>query len=148
MNTPLTCLVLAAAALLSSCASPLERRMEHHPELLAKLSETDRQAVRRGQVHEGMSKDAVYLAWGRPGQVSAGKRDGKVLERWSYRQYEPVVTETYGFGFGVGYWGRHRGGFYDPYMYDAPAVSYVPVPGRWVEFVNGKVTGFLVPRAY
>ena len=149
MNTSTSLLLAATALLLASCAAPRELRVEHHPELFSKLTEKDKQEVRQGRVHEGMSKDAVFLAWGKPSHVSMGKRDGKTFERWQYRGYEPVFVNSYGFGGGFGYWGRHGGGvFYDPYMFGGPTVSYVPVDGPFVEFVNGKVTSFLVPRPY
>ena len=138
---------MAAMALLASCAAPRELRVEHYPELYAKLNEKDKQDVRAGKVHEGMTKDAVFLAWGRATSVSVGKRDGKSYERWNYQGYRPVVTDSYGFGFGFGggYWGRHGGYYYDPMFYPSTTVSYVPVEGRFAEFVDGKVTSFLAP---
>ena len=150
MNTSTTFVLAATALLLASCASPRELRVEHHPELFAKLSEKDKLDVRQGRVHEGMTKDAVFLAWGKPSHVSMGKRDGKTVERWRYQAYQPVMTESYGFGMGVGigggYWGRHGYGYYyDPMFYASPSVSYVPVEGRSVEFVDGKVTAFMAP---
>ena len=139
--------LLVATALLSSCVNPIERRVSFYPGLYSHLTEAEKQSVHSGEVKEGMSKDAVYLAWGAPGRVAVGKREGKTYERWGYQEYRPVFTEGYGMGVGVGYWGRHRayGGFYDPYFYGAPAVAYVPTDGRYVEFVNGRVTAFLWP---
>ncbi|MDB6118849.1 MAG: hypothetical protein JWO08_2630 [Verrucomicrobiaceae bacterium] len=143
---------MAAAMTLSSCVNPIERRVSYYPGLYSHLSEKEKQAVHMGKVEEGMSKDAVYLAWGAPGRVAVGKRGGKPFERWGYQSYRPVFTGGYGYGygmgFGVGYWGRHRGfygGFYDPAFYGAPVVTYVAAEGRYVEFVNGRVTAFLAP---
>lgn len=146
-----TLLFLAAAAmLLSSCVSPIERRVSSFPGMYSKLNEDEKKAVQMGQVREGMSRDAVYLAWGNPTRIMTGKREGKAYERWGYMAYQPVVMDGYGVGMGMGYWGgRHYrgfgGGFYEPWYYGGPAVAYVPTDGRHVEFVNGKVTSFLSP---
>jgi hypothetical protein len=131
---------LAVSLLLASCVSPIEGRITRNPELFARLTEAERQNVRIGVVKEGMSKDAVFLAWGRPARVAAGKRDGQTFERWSYLQYEPVYYSDFNIGWG---YGRCR---HDPYYRVGPSVEYVPVPGRAVEFSNGKVSGYLIPR--
>ena len=128
--------------LLTSCATPLERRITRNPELYSKLSEPEKQSVQRGEIREGMSKDAVFFMWGKPDRVSNGTREGKNFERWSYTNYEPIYRPTiYG---GVGLYGGC--GFHDPYLFGGPVVDYVPTQGASVEFVNGKVSGFLIPR--
>lgn len=128
--------------LLTSCATPLERRITRNPELYSKLSEPEKQSVQRGEIREGMSKDAVFFMWGKPDRVSNGTREGKNFERWSYTNYEPIYRPTiYG---GVGLDGGC--GFHDPYLFGGPVVDYVPTQGASVEFVNGKVSGFLIPR--
>ncbi len=147
----------AAALLLSSCVSPIQRRVSAFPGMYSELSEKEKEAVQMGQVREGMSRDAVYLAWGNPTRIMTGKREGKSFERWGYVAYQQVVAPGYGYGYGygygagigVGYWGgrHHRGygGFYEPFYYGGPAVAYVPTDGRHVEFVGGKVTSYLGP---
>ena len=142
-------LYLAALLMLglASCASPIERRVSHNPQIYNKLSTADQQAVRSGRIREGMSKEAVFLAWGRPDRVAAGKRDGKNRERWSFTEFEQVQRFGYGGGLGVGMGYGYGGyGWFDPIGYAGPMIDYVPVPGRSVEFVNGQVAGFLVPR--
>jgi hypothetical protein len=146
-----TSLLFACAAVLglASCASPIERRVTHNPLLFNKLSTADQLSVRLGQVKEGMTKEAVFLAWGRPSRIATGKKDGREFERWTYTEYEPVYSHTVGFGIGIGGGGwRHRGYYYDPFFYGGPTVDYLPTSGRSVEFVNGKVSGFLMPRSY
>ncbi len=138
---------VAVAVLLSSCVSPSEYRVKHNPEMYSKLSETEQQNARYGVVKQGMTKDAVFLAWGAPPRVTSSKHDGKTFERWHYPTYRPVYTGYgyYGGGFGFGYWGRHRGfAYYDPYIY-GPSVSYVRTEGWWVEFVNGRVAAYNAP---
>ena len=142
-------LFLAAVAVmgLASCASQIERRVSHNPQIFNKLSTNDQQAVRSGRIREGMGKEAVFLAWGRPDRVAAGKRDGKNRERWSYAQYEQVQRWGYGGGLGMGMGYGYGGyGWLDPIGYAVPMIDYVPVPGRSVEFAVGTVTGVMVAR--
>lgn len=133
-----------AVFLLASCASPIERRVTRNPEMFNKLSVADQGSVRRGEIREGMSKDAVYLALGRPARIHQGKRNGKALERWSYNSYEPVYTQHFGF---ASRWGGAGCGYYnDPYFWGGPSIEYVPVEGTQVEFVADKVVGYTVRR--
>ncbi len=134
----LSCLSL----LLASCASTIQSRVTHNPELFGKLSAADQQAVRAGQVREGMTKEAVFLAWGSPDRVSQGQREGKQVERWNYTELQTVFAPAIGFGYG----GFGRCGIYDRFYYGGPTFASVPVPGRAVEFLNGKVSGFMLPR--
>ncbi len=136
-------LVLAAIAAVafSSCAtvtSP-QNRIANEPELFDSLSEKHRDLVRQGQVTEGMSKDAVYLAWGRPHETKQSSRDGKARETWVYYGSEaiPVRTVSVGVGYGdpcyrYGGWG---GPFYD-LGYDFARRDYVA--GK-VEFEKDRV---------
>ena len=124
------------ALLLTSCASPVQRRITRNPALYSQLSESDKQRVQRGEIREGMSKDAVFFMWGKPDRVSNGTREGKQFERWSYTDYEPIYRPMIYGGYGL----------YDPYLYGGPTVDYVPTQGASVEFVAGKVSGFLIPR--
>jgi hypothetical protein len=156
----LTSAVLLA---LTSCASPLQRRLEKNPDLLAKLSASQKASVLAGRVEEGMTKEAVFLAWGRPSRVTGGKREGKTFERWNYTGYEPVYRQPMGFGMGLGYdgigyngigigrsrhvHGRYARDYYDPFYYQmSPQVDYVPFDAKMVEFTGGKVTAFAVPK--
>jgi hypothetical protein len=134
-------LSVSVALFAVSCASPIERRVTKNPQMFNKLTSEQQQSVQQGRVKEGMSRDAVYLAWGHPSAVSNGSRDGRTYERWNYTELQPVYINTLGAGIS-----RHACGFYDPYYYSGPIIDYVRVPGRSVEFVNNKVSGFLVPR--
>ena len=144
-----TLFLVAAAALLTSCITANDYRARRNPEMFAKLSPEDQQAVHIGVIHVGMPKDGVFLSWGPPSHISGGKHNGKTVERWSYSYLRAVEVGPYGGSIGVGFVGRHWG-FYDPYVLNAPAVGYVPVEGRYVEFVNDRVTGFQErpPQAY
>ena len=135
----LGCLVAAA---ITSCVSPVERRMNRNPELFAKLSTSDKEAVQERRIKEGMGKDAVFFLLGRPARISEGTREGLKYERWIYTDYETVYAHEFGMGMGFG----HHGCYYDPFFYGGPQFMSVPVQGATVEFVNGKISGYLVPR--
>lgn len=105
-------LVFPAAAIAGFCAlslascetrSAAERRVDRHPALFTKLSSSQQTAVLDGDVREGMSRDAVYLAWGRPDVVRAGSRHGKKTEHWAWLDRQSVqVGISYGYGYGYG----------------------------------------------
>ncbi|MCP5556512.1 MAG: hypothetical protein H7A55_02050 [Verrucomicrobiaceae bacterium] len=133
-------LIAAAFSMLASCAAPVTRRIEHNPEIYAKLSEKHKQNVLAGKVEEGMSKEGVFLAWGPPSRVAKGTSGGKPLEKWVYTGERPIFRQNYGFGWGA--WGRGYCGYYDPYIYTGPSVEYVPFDAAHVDFVGGRVTAW------
>ncbi len=144
-------LLLSFALFLTSCATNSERRIQRNPELYASLSKRDKDLVQRGAVAEGMSRDAVFLAWGRPGRVMSGSRSGRGRERWAYFSTAPVSNISVGYGYG-GY-GPHpfysRFGVHPLYGYGygpgwgyGSGVDFVPVIDRTVEFENGKVVAW------
>jgi len=143
--------IFLASVLLGGCATtnPAARRVQKYPERFADLTQREKDLVLRGEVAEGMSRDAVFLAWGRPGRVMSGSRDGRGKERWAYFHTAPVSTYSvgygafgphpfytsfgvhpaYGYGFGPG-WGFGSG------------IDYVPYLERTVEFENGRVVAW------
>ena len=80
--------------LLSSCQTGAENRISQNPALYKKLSTKDRALVAAGDVREGMSKDAVYLAWGRPDMVRESSTTGNISESWAYFITRPVPTSS------------------------------------------------------
>ena len=108
------------------------------------LSSAQKQAVNEGRLLEGMSKDAVYLAWGRPAAVKEGSKAGQKTEKWRYTGHQPVVSNHINFGYGYGHgYGRGRGRYYDPFYSDyGHTVDYVPYTAAVVEFSKGKVLGW------
>ncbi len=142
---------LMAALLFSQCASNPQSRIERNPQLFNQLSARDRQLVTSGVIREGMTRNAVFLAWGRPDRVSVGSSRGKEVEAWTYLGERPVRTFNmnmgFGYGgFGYGGWGPYGyGGF--PYMGGGPSVMYVPYTAGVVEFSKGRVTRWMAtPR--
>lgn len=133
-----------AAMTLSQCASTVERRIEKNPAIFSSLSPADQELVRQRKLREGMGKDAVFLAVGRPDRVTMGRKEGKDFERWTYEGTRTVTTQTFGMGFGGwGGWGYGGcGPFFDPFWGGGPMVTYIPYEAASVDFVNGKVVGW------
>jgi hypothetical protein len=161
---------IAASALILASCSTTETRISGHPEIYQSLSARDQALVSQGQLRDGMSPNAVYLAWGSPDRKIIGNMRGRATETWVYVHYTtysypypyPFYGPEYGYGYGfgltrVGFAGRHRrhngrsfvffgSPFYDPFFYDPFFYSYIPpsipYPYRMVTFANGRVVSF------
>jgi hypothetical protein len=149
----------ASAFLFTGC-STTETRISDHPEIFQSLSPRDQELVKAGKIREGMSPDAVWIAWGVPDQKATGVARGKSVETWIYNDYYYASSPypyPYGpFGYG-GYYGGHvafhrHGGhrfavigdpFFDPfyYSYIPPRVAY---PSKTVTFERGRVVSIQV----
>ena len=122
----------------ASCAPQTpDYRISMRPSVFERLSEKNKELVRKGEIAKGMDKDTVALAWGSPSDRVEGLRNGKQMERWDYRGTRPVVTHNFYGGYG-------RGG-YGPYRYSGigagfgPEVTYLPYVKGSVWFINGRV---------
>lgn len=133
--------VLAAglmAVVLVACqtATPATR-IEANPVMFRALDAEQQLMVQQGRICKGMSKDAVFLAWGKPASAPmVGEKDGKRFERWVYTVSRAVPVE--GFGGGCWYggpWGYHGWG-----PYGGMNVAYVPENVASVTFENNRVT--------
>lgn len=119
-----------------SCVSytPADRIAEN-PVLYKSLPVEQQVLVQQGNICKGMSPEAVMLAWGEPNTPPVvGEKDGRRIERWVYKSYEPVTVVSVGMGYG--YYGPRS--WYNPYYSDF-GTAYVPEDTAYVEFVNGKV---------
>jgi hypothetical protein len=153
----------AGALFFGGCSTP-ESRISDHRDLYDSLPARQQQLVAQGQIAGGMSRNAVWLAWGAPEQKVNGYARGNTTENWVYYT---TTTYPYGYGYGgfgygpygygyPGFWGggvgvfrTHHGRrfavfgdpFYDPFYYSylPPTVSY---PYKAVTFVNGRVVEF------
>jgi len=155
----------AGALFFGGCSTP-ESRISDHRDLYDSLPARQQQLVAQGQIAGGMSRNAVWLAWGAPEQKVNGYARGNTTENWVYYT---ATTYPYGYGYGYGgfgygpwgygypgFWGggvgvfrTHHGRrfavfgdpFYDPFYYSylPPTVSY---PYKAVTFVNGRVVEF------
>jgi hypothetical protein len=122
----------------TGCAATPQARIQQNPQLFESLSAADRELVQKSTIREGMTMDAVFLAWGRPDIVTRGVDRGRPAETWRYTTLEPVYWYG-GPAFGPGYWGYY-GPHYYPWAGTMP--HSVPVPTAAVRFRNGRVTSW------
>jgi len=121
----------------------------NYPDYFEKLSDKHKDLVRQHRVTEGMSKEAVYLAWGTADEVKRSSRKNRQVETWIYLRYEPIYNQSISVGYGYGgpryYGGRHGhrgyggyGGYGSSFGYGTD-VSYRPYVGAKVEFEKDRV---------
>ena len=131
------CACAVLGGVLVSCASPTPAdRIAENPAVFRTLPPNQQILVQQGRIEQGMTPDAVLLAWGAPNSAPIiGQKDGKRTERWVYQGYEPVpVMSDWAPVYG-------RYGFYEPY-YPASSTAFIPTQDAYVEFVNGKVVSW------
>ena len=159
-------LVLSAACstLFLAACSTTETRISSHPEIFQRLSGNDRALVTEGKIRNGMSQDAVFLAWGAPDAKITSMVQGRPAETWVYTA---IASYPYPYGWGPGYYGRGYYGFgfvtrhhrpfirsslyYDPFYYPFYSSQTTTYPERTVSFQNGRVVAFQFlnsPRGY
>lgn len=134
----LSVLSLLFPVLLGACqtATPLNR-IEKNPVMFGMLSPEHKVLVQQGRICEGMTRDAVFLAWGNPNSAPVqGQQDGQSYEKWIYKVYQPVMVDS--FSIGAGCW-RH-GPLYGGGMTTGTAM--VPQEAAWVIFQNDIVTAW------
>jgi hypothetical protein len=155
----------AGALILTSCSTP-QTRISDHPNLYQSLSPRDQALVSQGQIRPGMSRNAVWLAWGSPDRKIIANMRGHPTETWIYVYYATYPYYPYygpyepygpGLGYSLGYTTvgvatgttHHHCGrtfvffgdpFYDPFFYSTPLS--IPYPGKVVTFSNGRVMSF------
>jgi hypothetical protein len=119
---------IAAGTLTFTGCATTEARISQHPEIYQRLSSRDQALVSQGQIGPGMTKDAVWLAWGTPDQKIPDNMGGRPTETWVYLRYE--TPPSYG----------------GPYYYGPFDWSYIPprfvYPSKGVTFSNGRVVFF------
>src|SRR4030095_11356865 len=81
-----TLAVATSALILTSCSTP-QTRISDHPDLYQSLSQTDQALVSQGQIRIGMSRTAVWLAWGSPNRKIVGNMGCGATETWLYIYY-------------------------------------------------------------
>jgi hypothetical protein len=144
LSGALTFAIAAGALLLTSC-STIESRISENPEIYRNLSSRDQALVNQGEIRYGMSRNAVWLAWGSPDSKVIGNMRGHSTETWIYVHYATYPYYPYygPYGPGFGFFGDP---FYDPFYYSLIPPS-IPYPYKTVTFSNGRVVSFqyLVP---
>jgi len=81
-----TLLLLLAVFLATGCAtSTIESRMREKAASFAAMPPEVQKLVETGQIRRGMSEDAVYIAWGKPGQIVQQEDERGMVEFWLYQ---------------------------------------------------------------
>ena len=132
----LTLCLATAAIVLTSCSTP-QTRISEHQDLYQSLSSRDQALVTQGQIRIGMSRTAVWLAWGSPDRKIVGNMGGGPTETWVYVYYATYYP-PYGPWSPWTYFGDP---FYDPFYYSYIPPS-IPYPGKLVTFASGRVASF------
>jgi hypothetical protein len=149
---------ISSTLFLNGCTT-VETRINENPAAFQSLSPGDQALVQQGRIREGMSRDAVYIAWGPANETMPGRNRGQTVETWIYYatdagEYQGpfYYGHSYGYGLGFGYFGygggyRHRfrrhyfyDPFYDPWFYRR--ANIIRYPERIVSFQNGRVISF------
>jgi len=124
-------LVLLVLFVAGCATNTVETRKRERPAAYDALTPEMKTLVDMGQIKVGMPMDAVYIAWGKPTQVSTGQSpDGKNITTWIYsgtawQEYRYWSYRHY-------YYGRHGAGYaaptidydYIPYSYTAAEVTF------------------------
>jgi len=135
-----TFLLLAFVAVFGTACSTVESRIEDNPGLFEALPQGEREFVLQGRITEGMTHNAVFLAWGRPDETVRGSQNGKAFEAWTYLASRSQIVGGYGVGVGAGV--TRRGTF----LYQVPVYETVVIrqdfPIRSVQFERGRVTAW------
>jgi hypothetical protein len=124
-----------AAIVLTNCSTP-QTRISEHPDLYQTISPRDQALVNQGQIRIGMSRPAVWLAWGSPDRRIIANMGGGTTETWVYTYY--ASCPYYPFEPLDEYFGAP---LYDPFCYSWFPPS-IPYPGKLVTFAHGKVVSF------
>src|SRR5215469_1226012 len=130
-----TLAVATGMLILTSCSTP-QTRISEHLDLYQSLSPRDQALVSQGQIRIGMSRTAVWLAWGSPDRKIIGNMGGGPTETWVYVYY--ATCPYYPFEPLDEYFGAP---LYDPFCYSWFPPS-IPFPGKLVSFAHGKAVSF------
>ena len=123
---------------LASCTVPSpQSRIAKSGSTYSLLSPEHRRLVARGEITEGMSKDAVLLAWGKPSKTYDVEEGGNTKERWVYSRSQPRYSTSIGLGYG-GFPRNRRYGYYGGVDY-GPRTLYMPEQVGEVIFRRDKV---------
>jgi hypothetical protein len=125
----------AGALVLTSCSTP-QTRISEHPDLYQSISPRHQALVNQARIRIGMSRPAVWLAWGSPNRRIVGNIGGTTTETWVYTYY--ASSPYYPYEPLDEYFGAP---LYDPFCYSwfPPSIAY---PGKLVTFAHDKAVSF------
>src|SRR3954463_15597220 len=114
LQLALSACAVSVTLFFTSCTT-VETRIAEKQESFRQMSPTDQALVQQGRIREGMSQDAVYIAWGPPSQRVPGRNRGSIVETWVFDataagDYPGPFSYgyPYGYGLGYGYFGGYR----------------------------------------
>ena len=116
---------VAIVVLISACSTKttVSRRIDQNGTLFHQKSYSDKIAITHGNIAPGMSRDAVYLAWGNPNRRTEGVSDGVPYEEWIYKKISPKLNIDLAIGKG-------------------PGLGLKKDTTKTVKFVDGKVSDY------
>ena len=130
--------VLLLTLVVCSCQTGPQARIEQNPAMYNRLSAKDKELVARGDIREGMSKDAVYLSWGPPAMVREGSSGGSATEAWAYMTSAPIPTSSLSYANVYRpYYGRY--GVHPRYGYSRGSGWALETGTDFVRYVNKTV---------
>ena len=101
----LTCAVL----ILGGCANTPSARIHENEALFATLSPQQQKTIRNGLVDFSFTPDMIYMALGKPNQVTRTENESGPIESWTYRNF--VLLGGAASKMGLNYAGmRYQGG--------------------------------------
>jgi hypothetical protein len=113
----------------AGCAtSSVASRKQEHYATFAALPPAQQALVDQGQIAVGMPMDAVFIAWGKPSQVSTGQTpDGQTVTTWVYRDTAWREQRFWNYRYTPYHYGR-----YHAYAYPQPFLDYDYTPYSYV----------------
>ena len=120
MNLKSITVLLCCGAILCGCASStIEKRRAERITAYETLSPEYQQLVDAGEIKTGMPKDAVYIAWGKPDDITYSEDSHGKLETWLYygrymKEYRYWNYRAINLGDGEEYLVRHLESDYNP----------------------------------
>lgn len=79
-----------------------KNRIEKNQTLYDQKPPQEQRAISNGFISPGMTRDAVYLAWGNPKSRLTGFENGKPFEEWTYEKLGPKLNIQLGVSSGPG----------------------------------------------
>jgi len=140
-------LICVLGVALSSCTPPStpETRAAENPAVYDALPAKQKELIAKGEIDKGMSKGAVYIAWGNADRKADSFKDNKRTTRWDYTQLVPVYSNSFRGSFGWG-WGSGYGYGYGDRIGFGTSIHYRPQVAASVVFENEKVTAWQIER--
>lgn len=85
MNYKTILVIFCCGAILCGCAtSTIDKRRTERISAYEALSPEFQKLVDAGEIKVGMSKDAVYIAWGKPTEIIYAEDNNGKIESWLY----------------------------------------------------------------